>query len=124
MHSSVDTVCALVPFPFPTSTLPPGLGTLTQSQTVAVLATVLCSTPSRAIHLHVPVQYGRTLVTGFGSLYGMPVGVVANNGALGLFWCWLFSFHQFTPPLLACASAALHRLPPLASCAPHLPPTL
>ena len=26
-------------------------------------------------------QYGRTLVTGFGSLYGMPVGVVANNGA-------------------------------------------
>ncbi|EFN51565.1 hypothetical protein CHLNCDRAFT_49216 [Chlorella variabilis] len=27
-------------------------------------------------------QYGRTLVTGFGSLYGMPVGIVANNGIL------------------------------------------
>jgi hypothetical protein len=26
------------------------------------------------------LQYGSTLVTGFGSLYGMPVGVVANNG--------------------------------------------
>lgn len=27
-------------------------------------------------------QYGKTLVTGFGRLYGMPVGVVANNGVL------------------------------------------
>ncbi|KAI3424326.1 hypothetical protein D9Q98_009879 [Chlorella vulgaris] len=27
-------------------------------------------------------KYGSTLVTGFGSLYGMPVGVVANNGIL------------------------------------------
>ena len=26
------------------------------------------------------LQYGQTLVTGFGSLYGMPVGIVANNG--------------------------------------------
>lgn len=26
--------------------------------------------------------YGSTLVTGFGSLYGKPVGVVANNGIL------------------------------------------
>ena len=25
-------------------------------------------------------RYGATLVTGFGSLYGLPVGVVANNG--------------------------------------------
>lgn len=27
-------------------------------------------------------NYGKTLVTGFGSIYGMPVGVVANNGVL------------------------------------------
>ncbi|KAL4431453.1 hypothetical protein ABPG75_006709 [Micractinium tetrahymenae] len=27
-------------------------------------------------------QYGKTLVTGFGRLYGMPVSVVANNGVL------------------------------------------
>lgn len=27
-------------------------------------------------------NYGRTLITGFGSLYGMPVGVVANDGVL------------------------------------------
>lgn len=28
-------------------------------------------------------RYGPTLVTGFGSLYGMPLGVVANNGGRG-----------------------------------------
>ena len=27
-------------------------------------------------------QYGSTLVTGFGKLYGQPVGIVANNGVL------------------------------------------
>jgi len=27
-------------------------------------------------------NYGKTLVTGFGTMYGMPVGVVANNGVL------------------------------------------
>lgn len=27
-------------------------------------------------------QYGATLVTGFGKLYGQPVGIVANNGVL------------------------------------------
>ncbi len=27
-------------------------------------------------------QYGNTLVTGFGKLYGQPVGIVANNGVL------------------------------------------
>ncbi|KAL0041172.1 hypothetical protein WJX77_007585 [Trebouxia sp. C0004] len=27
-------------------------------------------------------QYGKTLVTGFGKLYGQPVGIVANNGVL------------------------------------------
>ncbi|GBF99074.1 hypothetical protein Rsub_11845 [Raphidocelis subcapitata] len=27
-------------------------------------------------------NYGKTLITGFGSLYGMPVGVVANDGVL------------------------------------------
>lgn len=27
-------------------------------------------------------QYGATLVTGFGRLYGQPVGIVANNGVL------------------------------------------
>uniref|UniRef100_A0A7S2MVG7 methylcrotonoyl-CoA carboxylase n=1 Tax=Helicotheca tamesis TaxID=374047 RepID=A0A7S2MVG7_9STRA len=27
-------------------------------------------------------QYGQTIVTGFGSIYGQPVGVVANNGIL------------------------------------------
>lgn len=27
-------------------------------------------------------RYGPTLVTGFGSVYGIPVGVVANNGVL------------------------------------------
>jgi 3-methylcrotonyl-CoA carboxylase beta subunit len=26
--------------------------------------------------------YGNTLITGFGHLYGMPVGIVANNGVL------------------------------------------
>ncbi len=26
--------------------------------------------------------YGTTLVTGFARLYGMPVGIVANNGVL------------------------------------------
>lgn len=26
-------------------------------------------------------KYGTTLVTGFGQLYGQPVGIVANNGA-------------------------------------------
>ena len=27
-------------------------------------------------------HYGATLVTGFGKLYGQPVGIVANNGVL------------------------------------------
>jgi 3-methylcrotonyl-CoA carboxylase beta subunit len=27
-------------------------------------------------------SYGKTLVTGFGRLYGRPVGIVANNGIL------------------------------------------
>ena len=27
-------------------------------------------------------QYGVTLVTGFGKLYGQPVGIIANNGVL------------------------------------------
>ena len=27
-------------------------------------------------------MYGKTLITGFGHLYGHPVGIVANNGVL------------------------------------------
>lgn len=27
-------------------------------------------------------RYGTTLITGFGNLYGYPVGIVANNGVL------------------------------------------
>ena len=27
-------------------------------------------------------RYGKTLITGFGHLYGHPVGIVANNGVL------------------------------------------
>ena len=27
-------------------------------------------------------EYGKTLITGFGFLYGYPVGIVANNGVL------------------------------------------
>lgn len=27
-------------------------------------------------------RFGSTLVTGFASLYGMPVGIIANNGIL------------------------------------------
>lgn len=27
-------------------------------------------------------RYGPTLITGFGHLYGQPVGIVANNGVL------------------------------------------
>lgn len=27
-------------------------------------------------------RFGKTLITGFGNLYGYPVGVVANNGVL------------------------------------------
>lgn len=27
-------------------------------------------------------NYGKTLITGFGHLYGHPVGIVANNGVL------------------------------------------
>ena len=40
-----------------------------------------CVLPCTAWTACSALQYGKTLVTGFGSLYGMPVGIVANNGA-------------------------------------------
>ncbi|KAL4421756.1 hypothetical protein ABPG77_009739 [Micractinium sp. CCAP 211/92] len=44
----------------------------------AVLARLLDGSRFQEFKAH----YGKTLVTGFGRLYGMPVGVVANNGVL------------------------------------------
>lgn len=52
-------------------------------------------------------QYGRTLVTGFGTLYGMPVGVVANNGACaGLLATWL-ACSRLPATWIACYRACL-----------------
>ncbi len=33
-------------------------------------------------HLQFKARYGTTIVTGFASIYGQPIGIVANNGIL------------------------------------------
>ncbi len=68
--------CNLTPHTLPTGVVPSD--PRQPFDVRAVLTRVLdgsCFTEFKA-------RYGTTLVTGFGSIYGVPVGVVANNGVL------------------------------------------
>lgn len=38
--------------------------------------------PNTALYKFLQAKYGETLVTGFSRLYGMPLGIIGNNGVL------------------------------------------
>lgn len=68
------------PLPAPPRPAPPGVVPADPRQPWDVRAVLARILDGSRFH-EFKAQYGPTLVTGFGKLYGQTVGVVANNGA-------------------------------------------